>query len=611
MCGIIAAIAQKNVIEILKKGIIQLEYRGYDSSGLAIINDKNEILRFRKEGKVKNLIKIIEKKHLSGNIGIAHTRWATHGKASIKNAHPHISNNISIVHNGVIENYKEIKKYLKKQGYQFSSDTDTEAIAHLIHFTQIKNNQKNNLLKTIQYVTTTLRGNYSIVVMDSNNPNILLAVRSGSPLLIGIGKQENYIASDQLALLNVTQRFIYLQEGDITILTNRNINIFDKNGILRKRKEIYSHTNENSISKGLFQHYMEKEIFEQPDSIRNTLLNRLTSNKTIHFSELNTKANKILFKTEHIHIIGCGTSYHAGLVSKYWFESLAMISCDVEIASEFCYRKFVVRKNSLLLILSQSGETADNLTALKISKKFGYLGSLTICNSKNSSLVYESDISLLTYAGIEIGVASTKAFTTQLTVLLMLVAKFIHLKNNNLKLEKKIVNILRILPNKIEEVLKYNNIIYSLAKKIFNKKNIILLGKGEQYPIAMEGALKIKEISYIHAEGYPIGELKHGPLALIDSKIPIIVIAPNNYLLEKIKLNIEEIYAREGLIYILSDPFTQFKNNHNVIRLPYIENLISPIFYSIPLQLLAYYTALIKGKNIDQPRNLAKSVTVE
>lgn len=610
MCGIIAVIAQKNVIQTLKKGMIRLEYRGYDSSGLAIINDQKKILRFRAQGKVHNLINIIEKIHLSGNIGMAHTRWATHGQALIKNAHPHISDNISIVHNGFIENYKDIKQNLQENGYYFSSDTDTEVIAHLINFIQIRE-KETNLLKVIQNVTKKLKGNYSMVIMDTKNPEILLAVRSGSPLLIGIGKKENYIASDQLALLDVTKRFIYLNEGDIALLTHNDITIVNKKGVPQKREEIYSQNNNVDIDKGLFRHYTEKEIYEQPNSIYNTLLNRLQKNKTVYFSELNIKADELLFKTEHIQIIACGTSYHAGLVSKYWFESLAMISCDVETASEFCYRKFVVRKNSLFLILSQSGETADNLTALRISKKFKYLGSLVISNSKSSSLVHESDFSLLTYAGIEVGVASTKAFTTQLTVLLMLVAKFIHLKNKNLKLEKKIVNILNFLPKRIKDILKCKNIIYSLATKIFNKENILFLGKGEQYPIAMEGALKMKEISYIHAEGYPIGELKHGPLALVDSKIPIIVIAPNNRLLEKIKLNIEEIYSRKGLIYILSDQYTQFNKNSNIIRFPYVENLISPIVYSVSLQLLAYYTALIKNKNIDQPRNLAKSVTVE
>ncbi|XBC39264.1 MAG: glutamine--fructose-6-phosphate transaminase (isomerizing) [Buchnera aphidicola (Nurudea shiraii)] len=610
MCGIIAAIAQRNIISILKEGIIQLEYRGYDSSGLAIINKNKKILRFRAKGKVYNLIKIIEKNNLNGKIGMAHTRWATHGKALVKNAHPQISNNISVVHNGIIENYKNIKIYLKKKGYHFSSNTDTEVIAHLIHFTQIIN-KKDSFIKIIQNVIQQLKGNYSIVVMDANNPNILIAVRLGNPLIIGIGDKENYVASDQLALSKITKHFIYLHDGDIAILKHYNVTIFDKDGMLKTRKIKYLKIKSDNIHKGIFRHYMEKEIHEQPHSIRNTILNRLTKNKKIYFSELNSHAEKILFKTEHIHIVACGTSYYAGLVSRYWFESLAMISCDVEIASEFCYRKFVVRKNSLLLILSQSGETADSLTALRISKNFKYLGSLAICNSNNSSLVYESDFSLLTHAGIEIGVASTKAFTAQLTILLMLVTKLISLKRSNLKLEEKIINTLNVLPERLEEALKYKNIIHSLAKKIFNRKNIIFLGKGELYPIAMEGALKMKEISYIHAEGYSIGELKHGPLALIDSNIPVIIIAPNNHLLKKIQLNIEEIHVRKGLTYIFSDLNAEFNTNKNIIRLPYVENLISPIFYSIPIQLLAYYTALMKEKNIDQPRNLAKSVTVE
>jgi len=448
--------------------------------------------------------------------------------------------------------------------------------------------------------------------MDTHNPNILIGVRSGSPLLVGLGKQENFIASDQLSLLKVAHNFIYLDEGDIAVLSRKKITILNQFGCLINRPKIKSHVQKISIKKGKFQHYMKKEIYEQPFSIQNTINNRLTPTGKINFPELKNNINKLFLKIEHINIVACGTSYNAGMVSKYWFESLSKISCDVEIASEFCNRQFVVRKNSLLLILSQSGETADSLKALRISQNRGYLNSLVICNSLNSSLVHESDFSLLTHAGIEIGVASTKSFTAQLTILLMIAAKINNLKTNDSKLEKEIATMLVLLPNIIKKILKYNNhSIYTLARKLYNKNHIIFIGRGHNYPIAMEGALKLKEISYIHAEAYAAGELKHGPLALIDSSVPVIVIAPNDNLLEKIKLNISEICTRGGTIYVFSDQLTIFNNNINIIRIPCNEILLSPIVYSVPLQLLAYYIALIKGTNIDQPRNLAKSVTVE
>lgn len=609
MCGIVAAVTQRNIANFLINGIKKLEYRGYDSSGLAVIDNKNNIVRIRCVGKVNELIKKTNKKKILGSIGVAHTRWATHGKVSKENTHPHISSNIIVVHNGIIENNSTLRGFLKKQGYIFSSDTDTEVIAHLLHWEQ--NKKKDSLIKVIQNSIKKLDGNYSMVVIDQNNPSKLIAARSGSPLIIGLGTEENFIASDQIALLHVTKRFIYLEEGDIAIVARKEINIFNKNNSIIQREEVVSNIEYKSAKKGKYRYYMEKEIHEQPKSIRNTLKNRLTNSNKVHFSELGSKENNIFYNTEHIQIVACGTSYNAAMVSRYWFEELANIPCDVEIASEFSSRKLVVRKKSLLITLSQSGETADTLSALRYSKKLGYLGNLTICNMKSSSLVRESDFYILTKAGLEIGVASTKSFTTQLTVLLLLVAKIINSKKENNNTSKRIVQTLSILPVRIEEILKKKQLIQDMANTLANKKNMLFLGRGNQYPVAMEGALKLKEISYIHAEAYPSGELKHGPLALIDKNIPVIMIAPENSLLEKNKKNIKEICSRGGIVYVFSNQEFDYEENINTIKLPYVEELIAPIFYTIPLQLFAYYVALKKGRDIDQPRHLAKSVTVE
>ncbi|CAL4317931.1 glutamine--fructose-6-phosphate transaminase (isomerizing) [Buchnera aphidicola] len=608
MCGIVAAVTERNITDFLLESIKRLEYRGYDSSGLAIINQKKNIIRIRCIGKVNELSKKVKQKKIFGKIGIAHTRWATHGKVSEENAHPHISSNIVIVHNGIIENSLKLRSFLEKKGYIFHSDTDTEVIAHLLHWEQTKTGK--SLIEVIQNSKNRLHGSYSMVIMDAYNSSKLIAVRSGSPLVIGLGQKENFIASDQIALLNITKRLIYLKEGDIAIIHSKNIKIFNKHGFIKKRKEIISNVKYKTIGKGKYKYYMEKEIYEQPSSIRHALHHRIKKDK-INFSELGYRAKKIFLNIEHIQIVACGTSYHAAMVSKHWFESLASIPCDVEVASEFSSRKLAVRKKSFFITLSQSGETADTLEALRISKKLGYLGNLTICNMKGSSLVQESDFYLLTKAGIEIGVASTKSFTTQLTVLLMLVAKITKLKQKKSNIEKKIANILTTLPFRIEEILKKNNIIKTISHQLCNKNNILFLGRGDQYPIAMEGALKLKEISYIHAEAYPSGELKHGPLALIDKNIPVIITAPKNSLLEKTKKNIKEISARGGIIYVFSDQEIDLEENMTVIKIPYVEEIIAPILYIIPLQLLAYYIGLRKGKNIDQPRNLAKSVTVE
>ncbi len=565
--------------------------------------------RLRRLGKVQMLSQAAEEHPLHGGTGIAHTRWATHGEPSEGNAHPHVSEHIVVVHNGIIENHEPLREELRSRGYEFVSETDTEVIAHLVHWELAKGGSlRDAVLRTIPQ----LRGAYGTVIMDTRDPSTLLAARSGSPLVIGLGMGENFIASDQLALLPVTRRFIFLEEGDIAEVTRRSVVVYDREGQEVKRPDIESNLQYDAGDKGIYRHYMQKEIYEQPNAIKNTLTGRI-SHGEIDLSELGEKANEMLSQVEHIQIIACGTSYNSGMVSRYWFESLAGIPCDVEIASEFRYRKSAVRRNSLMITLSQSGETADTLAALRLSKELGYLGSLAICNVPGSSLVRESDLALMTNAGTEIGVASTKAFTTQLTVLLMLVAKLSRLKGLDASIEQDIVHGLQALPNRIEQMLSQDKRIEALAEDFSEKHHALFLGRGDQYPIALEGALKLKEISYIHAEAYAAGELKHGPLALIDADMPVIVVAPNNELLEKLKSNIEEVRARSGVLYVFAGQDSGFTSSDNmhIIELPNVEEVIAPIFYTIPVQLLAYHVALIKGTDVDQPRNLAKSVTVE
>ncbi|WMY97459.1 MAG: glutamine--fructose-6-phosphate transaminase (isomerizing) [Arsenophonus sp.] len=612
MCGIVGIVAKRNIVDMLINGLRPLEYRGYDSAGLAIIDDKKNMIRIRKIGKVENLANAVKKKSIVGSIGIAHTRWATHGKPTEKNAHPHISDNIAVVHNGIIENYKELRKELKKNNYIFQSNTDTEVIAHLINL-EYKNG--GTLLEIIQRIVPKLYGSYSIVVMDKNNPEVLIAARSSSPLIIGLGFNENFLASDQLAILSFTNNLIYLKEGDIAEITFNKVRIFDKKNKLSKRKKIISNVKYSMVDKGNYNHFLKKEIFEQPLVIKKTFKKYINfKTNTIFFNNFDNQINDILSKIEHIQIIACGTSYHAGIVAKYWFELLSKIPCDVDIASEFRYRNPAHRKNSLLIAISQSGETADTLAALKISKKIGYISSIAICNVHSSSLVRESEFSLITQAGIEISVASTKSFTTQLTLLLLLITYISNLHQKNKIINKQIINELSNLPNLINSIILNENKIQKLAKNFSDKKNIIFLGRGIQYPIAMEGALKIKELSYIHAEAYPAGELKHGPLALIDSSMPVIMIVQNDNLLEKLKSNIEEVCARGGLLYIFTDissKLVEFEDNIKIITLPNSGKYVTPILYTIPLQMLAYHIAIIKGTDIDRPRNLAKSVTVE
>ncbi|MFB6435051.1 MAG: glutamine--fructose-6-phosphate transaminase (isomerizing) [Candidatus Malihini olakiniferum] len=610
MCGIVGAVAQRDISEILLEGLFRLEYRGYDSAGLAVVDGEGRVARVRRLGKVQVLAQAVEEYPLVGGTGIAHTRWATHGEPSEENAHPHVSGSIIIVHNGIIENYEPLRETLIERGYHFVSETDTEVVAHLVDWEQQQTGGA--LVEVVKRMIPQLRGTYGIVVMDRLDPNVLVAARSGSPLVIGRGVGENFLASDQLALLPVTRRFIFLEEEDVAEVTRRTVRVFNRAGDLVKRKEIESKVNYDAGNKGAYRHYMQKEIYEQPMAIKNTLAGRFRHGE-VNLSELGFKAGELLDKVQHIQIIACGTSYNSGMVSRYWFESLAGVPCDVEIASEFRYRKPAVRPNSLMITLSQSGETADTLAALRLSKELGYLGSLAICNVAGSSLVRESDLAIMTKAGTEIGVASTKAFTTQLTVLLMLVGRIGHLRGMDANIEHNIVHSLQALPARIEQMLSQDKLIESLAEGFSDKHHALFLGRGDQYPIAMEGALKLKEISYIHAEAYAAGELKHGPLALIDADMPVVVVAPNNKLLEKLKSNIEEVRARGGELYVFADEEAGFTSSKNmrIIPLPHVEEVIAPIFYSVHLQLLSYYVALIKGTDVDQPRNLAKSVTVE
>ncbi|MFM4749687.1 glutamine--fructose-6-phosphate transaminase (isomerizing) [Aeromonas veronii] len=610
MCGIVGAVAQRDVAEILVEGLRRLEYRGYDSAGVAVFSANQPLQRVRRLGKVAELAKALDEQSVHGGTGIAHTRWATHGEPSERNAHPHISEHIVVVHNGIIENHEELREELKALGYVFSSDTDTEVIAHLVHH---ELESAGSLLAAMQTAVKQLRGAYGTVVMDSRDDSRVVVARSGSPLVIGRGIGENFIASDQMALLPVTRRFIFLEEGDVAEVTRRDVHIFDTNGNAVVREEQESELSHDAGDKGEYRHYMLKEIHEQPKAITNTLEGRLGSDHVV-VESFGNGARAIFDKVEHVQIVACGTSYHSGMVARYWFEEIAGVSCDVEIASEFRYRKSVVRPNSLLVTLSQSGETADTLAALRLAKESGYMSSLAICNVPGSSLVRESDLAFMTRAGAEIGVASTKAFTTQLAGLLMLVASVGHCRGHlSAAAEAELVKALQALPLRIKESLALAKDIETLAEEFADKQHSLFLGRGSQYPIAMEGALKLKEISYIHAEAYAAGELKHGPLALIDAEMPIIVVAPNNDLLEKLKSNVEEVRARGGILYVFADADTGFKSDETmrVMNLNHVEEVIAPIVYTVPLQLLSYHVALIKGTDVDQPRNLAKSVTVE
>ena len=606
MCGIVGAVAERPVNKILVEGLKRLEYRGYDSAGVALLEGFT-LNTVKAVGKVVNVEAALEKAGVSGHTGIAHTRWATHGSVTEENAHPHVSNNqLALVHNGIIENHASLRASLKEEGYEFLSETDTEVMVHLIHKLR---KQHTTLLASVQAAVKQFEGAFGTVVFDKANDNEIIVARSGSPLVIGLGLGENFIASDQLALLPVTRSFIFLEEGDVARITRDTVEIFDENGDAVEREVVESNITQDASGKGDYRHYMLKEIYEQPLAVRNTLEGRLNDDR-VAIDAFGDSAQQIFKDVKHVQIIACGTSYHSGMVARYWLEQFAGVSCNVEIASEFRYRQSYVHENSLLVTISQSGETADTLAALRLAKEQGYMASMTICNVPGSSLVRESDLAFMTKAGAEIGVASTKAFTTQLVGLLMLTASIAQEKGLD---QSAIVNAIKVLPAKLEETLLLADGIADLAEEFADKHHSLFLGRGSQYPIAMEGALKLKEISYIHAEAYAAGELKHGPLALIDADMPIIVVAPNNELLEKLKSNVEEVRARGGIIYVFADKDSHFESDDTmrVINVNHTDDIIAPIVYTLPLQLLSYYVAVIKGTDVDQPRNLAKSVTVE
>ena len=610
MCGIVGAVAKRPIAEILIEGLKRLEYRGYDSAGLAVLNREGKTTCIKREGKVDLLAQAIDKHAPNGTTGIAHTRWATHGAPSERNAHPHQSGNrFSVVHNGIIENHEQLRDQLTADGYLFNSDTDTEVIVHLIH--KLSTEHK-DLRSTVYAASQQLVGAYGMVVSDSQSPNELVVARSGSPLVIGYGVGEHFVASDQLALLPVTRRFAVLEEGDVAQITRDTVEIIDDSGESVTRPIEESDIATDAVGKAGYKHFMLKEIFEQPEAIRKTLKDRLVDGRVD--DNAFGKGSSKLFKTiKHIQIVACGTSYNAGMVARYWIEKYVGISCSVEIASEFRYRESFVHQDSLLVTLSQSGETADTLAALRLAKSLGYSASLTICNVETSSLVRESDLVYLMNAGPEIGVASTKAFTVQLAALLMLSIALSQSKDNNSAFCNEAVQALLQLPQQMEQAFSIQKPIRALAKQFADKQHALFLGRGDQYPIAMEGALKLKEISYIHAEAYAAGELKHGPLALIDADMPVVVVAPTNDLLDKLKSNIEEVRARGSVMYVFADSDDQFESEEGmqVVNLTHANPIIAPILFVIPLQFLSYYVALVKGTDVDQPRNLAKSVTVE
>ena len=609
MCGIVGAVAQRDITGVLVKGLQRLEYRGYDSSGVAVISGSGELERRRTEGKVKNLQELIEREPLSGFCGVAHTRWATHGVPSEANAHPHICNDIALVHNGIIENYELLRKQQLENGHEFDSETDTEVVVHAVSDAYKKTN---NLLMAVQETVASLSGAYALGVVEKGNSEHLVAVRKGSPLVIGVGDDEHFIASDVFALLGEAEHFIYLEEGDVADISCSGVTIYNEQGEQVKRKLNKTKLQAGETGLGDYDHYMQKEIFEQAAVLKQTLEGRIVNGR-VAASCFGTDAEEAFKSIEEVQIVACGTSFHAGLVAKYWFESIAGLPCHIEVASEFRYRPHIVKNKTLFVTISQSGETADTLAALQASADIGYAHTLTICNVPESSLVRESEWALMTKAGPEIGVASTKAFTTQLTALLLLVIALGKHHKIDDKKHIEIVKQLEILPEQVAEVLRLEPEIIEFAKQFSDKHNALFLGRGEQYPVAMEGALKLKEISYIHAEAYPAGELKHGPLALVDDQMPVVAVAPNNDLLEKLKSNLQEVHARGGELLVFADVHAAFEEVEGlkIIRVSEIDEVVAPIIYTVPLQLLAYHVAVLKGTDVDQPRNLAKSVTVE
>jgi len=610
MCGIVGAVAERNVVPILMEGLRRLEYRGYDSAGLAVLDGGN-INRVRRVGKVQELADALDASPVQGSIGISHTRWATHGVPNEPNAHPHMSgDDIAIVHNGIIENYEELREQLKKKGYEFVTDTDTEVIAHRI---SQHREDTGEIATAVKATVAELEGAYALVVMSGKDPGKLVLARAGCPVVIGLGIDENFVASDVAALLPVTRKFTFLEEGDVALVEQTRVTIWDADDRKVERAESESELSADAAERGDFRHFMQKEIHEQAQAVAQTLNERIANGKVLD-AAFGPKANEMLDQTGGVHIVACGTSFHAGLVARYWIEQLCRLPCTVEIASEYRYRSPVVPEGTLFVTISQSGETADTLAALRAAKEMSYLSTLTICNVPESSMVRESDLVMMTNAGPEIGVASTKAFTTQLTALALLTISLARRAGLEEKQEKALVAQLSELPGLIKEVLLLDSAIETLAKHFVDKHHALFLGRGVQNPIAMEGALKLKEISYIHAEAYAAGELKHGPLALVDEDMPVVAVAPDDELLEKLKSNLQEVRARGGELYVFADPRVQFGDRVGIhtMRMPaLIQDFQAPILYTIPLQLLAYHVAVLKGTDVDQPRNLAKSVTVE
>lgn len=610
MCGIVGAVAERNVVPILMEGLRRLEYRGYDSAGIAVM-EGDAVSRLRRLGKVQELQNALDDTPLRGSTGISHTRWATHGAPSESNAHPHMSHDdITIVHNGIIENYQELRKDLKSRGYRFESETDTEVVAHRIrHHLETAG----DLTEAVKATVAELEGAYALVVMSASDPHKLVLARAGCPVVIGLGLDENFVASDVAALLPVTRKFQFLEEGDIAIVEQKKVTIFDAGGEQVERPVKESELTADAAERGSFRHFMQKEIHEQAAAVARTLEERIANGKVMD-AAFGPGAVQVLDATRGVHIVACGTSYHAGLVARYWIEQLCRLPCTVEIASEYRYRSPVVPADTLFIAISQSGETADTLAALRAAKELGYVSTLCICNVPESSMVRESELVMMTRAGPEIGVASTKAFTTQLAALALLTVALARRNGLDKEQERALVAQLGELPGLIEQVLSLDSAIEALAEHFVDKHHALFLGRGVQNPVAMEGALKLKEISYIHAEAYAAGELKHGPLALVDEDMPVVAVAPDNELLEKLKSNLQEVRARGGELYVFADPRVQFGDRVGIhtMRMPaLIQDFQAPILYTIPLQLLAYHVAVLKGTDVDQPRNLAKSVTVE
>ncbi|RQO54310.1 glutamine--fructose-6-phosphate transaminase (isomerizing), partial [Pseudomonas sp. KBW05] len=597
MCGIVGAVAERNVTAILLEGLKRLEYRGYDSAGVAVFTNAGKLERMRRPGKVSELEQALAGEPLVGRLGIAHTRWATHGAPCERNAHPHFSGDLAVVHNGIIENHEVLREQLKGLGYVFTSDTDTEVIAHLLNH---KLKDHSDLTTALKATVKELHGAYGLAVVSASQPDRVVAARSGSPLVIGLGLGENFLASDQLALRQVTDRFMYLEEGDIADIRRESVQIWDVNGNTVEREAVQYRDGAEAADKGEFRHFMLKEIHEQPAVVQRTLEGRLSQNQVL-VNAFGPQAAELFAKVRNVQIVACGTSYHAGMVARYWLEELAGIPCQVEVASEFRYRKVVVQPDTLFVTISQSGETADTLAALRNAKELGFLASLAICNVSISSLVRESDLTLLTQAGREIGVASTKAFTTQLVGLLLLTLSLGQVRGTLAEgIEATLVEELRRLPTRLGEALAMDSTVEKVAELFADKNHTLFLGRGAQYPVAMEGALKLKEISYIHAEAYPAGELKHGPLALVDDDMPVVTVAPNNELLEKLKSNLQEVRARGGQLVVFADEKAGMTNGEgtHVINVPHIHDILSPILYTIPLQLLSYYVAVLKGTDV-------------